>query len=114
MQIQFHPEERDWLDRVADSAQALGLDTYLVGGFVRDKILGRPTKDADFVCVGNALDLAQKVAEHYKPRPMVSLFKTFGTAHIQLKDGWDLEFVGARRESYQSDSRKRQVEPGTM
>lgn len=114
MHIQFHPEERDWLDRVARSAQALGLETYLVGGFVRDKILCRPTKDADFVCVGNALDLAQKVAESYTPRPTVSLFKTFGTAHIQLKDGWDLEFVGARRESYQTDSRKPQVEPGTI
>jgi len=114
MEIQFHPDERIWLDRVADSAQSLGLETYLVGGFVRDKILGRPTKDADFVCVGNALDLAQKVAEAYTPRPTVSLFKTFGTAHIQLKDGWELEFVGARRESYQSDSRKPQVEPGTI
>jgi poly(A) polymerase len=114
MSIQFSSEERLWLDRVSQAAQELGLETYLVGGFVRDKILGRPTKDADFVCVGDALQMAQKVAESYSPRPTVSLFKTFGTAHIQLKDGWDLEFVGARKESYQSDSRKPQVAPGTI
>ena len=114
MEIQFQPEERDWLDRVARSAQALGLESYLVGGFVRDKLLGRSTQDADFVCVGDALQLAQKVADTYSPRPAVSIFKTFGTAHIQLKQGWDLEFVGARRESYQAHSRKPQVEPGSI
>ncbi len=114
MAIQFSPEERNWLDRVAAAAQELGLETYLVGGFVRDKLLSRPTKDADFVCVGDALALAQRVADTLKPRPAVSLFKTFGTAHVQWKDGWDLEFVGARRESYQSDSRKPTVVPGTI
>ncbi|MFM7671267.1 MAG: CCA tRNA nucleotidyltransferase [Bacteroidota bacterium] len=114
MNIQFLPEERRWLELVAASAHELGLETYLVGGFVRDKILDRPTKDADFVCVGDALQLAQKVADSLSPRPAVSIFKTFGTAHIQLKNGWDLEFVGARRESYRSDSRKPEVEPGTI
>ena len=114
MKVQFTPEEQGWLMRVAQAAQSLNLETYLVGGFVRDKLLARPTKDADFVCVGDALQLAQKVADSISPRPTVSLFKTFGTAHIQLPGGWDLEFVGARRESYQSDSRKPQVEPGTI
>ncbi len=114
MEIQFHTDELAWMQRVARVAQGMGLETYLVGGFVRDKILGRPTKDADFVCVGNALELASEVAATFEPRPHVSLFKTFGTAHIQLPDGWDMEFVGARRESYQSNSRKPQVEPGTI
>ena len=114
MSIQFTPEEQVWLNRVAGAANQLGLEAYLVGGFVRDKLLGRPTKDADFVCVGDALQLAQRAAESFSPKPTVTLFKTFGTAHFQLKDGWDLEFVGARRESYQSNSRKPQVEPGTI
>lgn len=114
MAIQFSSEEKKWLDLVSKAAQALGLETYLVGGFVRDKLLGRPTKDADFVCVGDALQLAQRVAASLSPRPTVSLFRTFGTAHIQLADGWDLEFVGARKESYRSDSRKPSVEPGTI
>ena len=114
MNIHFTDVEQAWVDRVARAAQALGLETYLVGGFVRDKLLDRPTKDADFVCVGDALLLAKKVAESLSPRPTVSLFKTFGTAHIQLPDGWDLEFVGARKESYQSHSRKPAVEPGSI
>jgi len=114
MAIQFSSEERSWLDQVALAAKELGLETYLVGGFVRDKLLDRSTKDADFVCVGDALALAQLVANSLKPRPPVSLFKTFGTAHILWKGEWDLEFVGARRESYQSDSRKPTVTPGTI
>jgi len=114
MKILFTQIEQGWLTQVAQAASSLGLETYLVGGFVRDKLLNRPTKDADFVCVGDALMLAQKVAAGMTPRPTVSLFKTFGTAHIQLPGGWDLEFVGARRESYQSNSRKPQVEPGTI
>lgn len=114
MAIDFSLEERNWLDSVAQAAKELGLETYLVGGFVRDKLLGCPTKDADFVCVGDALALAQRVADSEKPRPPVSLFKTFGTAHILWKGEWDLEFVGARRESYQSDSRKPLVTPGTI
>ena len=99
---------------VADAARALELPCYLVGGFVRDKLLGRPTKDADFVCVGNALVLAQKAAQAFRPRPHVSLFRNFGTAHFRTPDGFDLEFVGARKESYGRHSRNPVVEPGTL
>ena len=99
---------------VAEAARELNFPCYLVGGFVRDKILQRATKDADFVCVGDALQLAQKAAKKFKPDPTVSLFKNFGTAHFKLSDGFDLEFVGARKESYRSDSRKPEVVPGTI
>src|SRR5205085_6729357 len=85
-----------------------------VGGFVRDKILGRPTKDADFVCVGDAVKLAEASSSHFKPRPKLSYFKNFGTAHFKMPDGFDMEFVGARKESYRSHSRNPEVLPGTI
>jgi poly(A) polymerase len=87
---------------------------YLIGGFVRDKILERPTKDADFVCVGDGLSLAKQASEKFNPLPKVNYFKNFGTAHFKLPDGFDLEFVGARKESYRSHSRNPEVEPGTI
>ena len=104
--------------RIADAAARMQAEAYVIGGFVRDKIIGRSTNDADIVCVGNAIDLANEVAATYQPRPSVSFFKNFGTAHfkIQEADGqWlDVEFVGARRESYRSASRKPEVEPGSL
>ena len=87
---------------------------YLIGGFVRDKILERPTKDADFVCVGDGMLLATEAAKHFKPAPKLSLFKTYGTAHFRTVDGFDLEFVGARKESYRLESRNPEVSPGTI
>jgi poly(A) polymerase len=105
-------------ERIAESAARLQLEVYVIGGFVRDKIIGRPTSDVDIVCVGNAIDLANEVVTFYVPRPAVSFFKNFGTAHfkIQESDGQllDVEFVGARRESYRSASRKPEVVPGTL
>lgn len=114
MEIQFTDKEQRIFRQVAAAAESLGLPCYLIGGFVRDKLLNRPTKDADFVCVGDALQLATAAAKSFKPAPRVSLFKNFGTAHFRLADGFDLEFVGARRESYQRHSRKPEVEPGTV
>ena len=116
MDIRCTAQELDILQKVAATATDLQLDTFLVGGFVRDKLLGRPTIDMDFVCLGDALVLASKSAAQFKPIPSVSIFKTFGTAHFQLTNepGFDLEFVGARKESYHPDSRNPSVVPGSL
>ena len=113
MDIQLIDKEKEIINKVAQAAQALGLESYLIGGFVRDKILGRRTKDADIVCVGDGIELAKAVAQKFNPVPEVNYFKNFGTAHIHAAD-FDIEFVGARKESYQRHSRKPEVEPGTL
>src|SRR5690606_18231408 len=99
--------------RVGACADELGLETYVVGGFVRDLILKKDSKDLDFVCVGSGIELAKKVASTYEGHVPLSVFKNFGTAMIKLDDG-ELEFVGARKESYREDSRKPLVEDGTL
>ena len=114
MEINCSDKELAIFEKVAQAAWELEVPCYLVGGFVRDKILGRPTKDADFVCVGDGLKLAEKAAKNFKPRPRISYFKNFGTAHFKMPDGFDLEFVGARKESYRSHSRKPEVEQGSI
>src|SRR3954464_7319511 len=98
---------------VSQAAEELGCETYAVGGYVRDLLLERVCKDIDFVCVGSGIDLAQKAAELIDRSLHVSYFKNFGTAHFKWND-LDLEFVGARKESYQRDSRKPIVEDGTL
>lgn len=113
MDIHLNDKEKFIIDKVAQAAQTLGLESYLIGGFVRDKLLGRPTKDADIVCVGDGIELAKAVAATFSPEPQVNFFKNFGTAHIYAND-FDIEFVGARKESYQRQSRKPEVEPGTL
>ena len=99
--------------RVAQVAAKEGLETYVVGGYVRDLILGRPSKDIDFTCVGSGIHLAQEVAKTFEFHVPLSVFKNFGTAMLKLED-WELEFVGARKESYRQDSRKPLVEDGTL
>ena len=94
------------------SAQ-LNQPAYVVGGFVRDVMLDRPSKDIDFVTIGSGIALAEKVAELLENGSRVNSFKNFGTAHIRYDD-WDFEFVGARKESYRRDSRKPIVESGSL
>ena len=113
MEINCTEKELFLLKKIAKVAETLGVETYLIGGFVRDKILGRETKDADIVCVGDGIALAKEVAKQFNPVPSVDYFKNFGTAHIRISNDFDIEFVGARKESYRSDSRKPEVEPGT-
>lgn len=98
---------------VSGAAADLNFETYAVGGYVRDQLLKRNCKDIDFVCVGSGIELAQKAAEKLDKNLHVNFFKNFGTAQFRYGD-LDLEFVGARKESYQRDSRKPIVEDGTL
>ncbi len=100
-------------NKIAEAANKLNMPCYLIGGFVRDKIIGRKTKDIDIVCIGDGIELAHLVAASFSPKPMVSFFKNFGTAQIKVQD-IEIEFVGARKESYAFDSRKPQIETGTL
>lgn len=113
MYINCSDKELFILKKISSAAAELGMPCFLIGGFVRDKIIGRSTKDMDIVCIGDGIALAETVAKKFKPSPEVSVFKTFGTA--QVKNGeFEIEFVGARKESYNYDSRKPKVEQGTI
>ncbi len=99
---------------VSEAARELGMDCYVIGGFVRDYLLKRGTpKDIDIVAVGSGIALAKKVASKLSGQPKVSVFKNFGTAMLKHDDE-ELEFVGARKESYHRDSRKPVVEDGSL
>lgn len=99
---------------VSDAAEKLQVDSYVIGGFVRDYLLKRGTsKDIDIVAIGSGIELALAVSEALPNKPKVQVFKTYGTAMLRYKD-IDVEFVGARKESYQSDSRNPIVENGTL
>ncbi len=113
MDIQCTDRELFIFNKIADAAAELGLPCYVIGGFVRDKLLGRKTKNADIVCVGDGIALAHAVARRFSPVPPVAFFKTFGTAQVKLDD-LEIEFVGARKESYASHSRNPEVAPGSL
>ena len=133
MEINCTEKELFVFKKIAYAAEELGVETYLIGGFVRDKILRRQTTDADIVCIGDGIELAKAVAKRFNPIPHVSYFKNFGTAHIKINllenndssqvsptggdlegAAFDIEFVGARRESYRDHSRKPEIIPGTV
>ena len=101
------------LHLVGEEADCLGLECYVIGGWVRDQFLGRHSKDIDVVVVGSGIRLAEVVAKRLGKGTHLSIFKTYGTAQVKHKD-IELEFVGARRESYQHDSRNPIVENGTL
>jgi poly(A) polymerase len=113
MELAFSTIEKTIFSKIAKAAADLNMPTYLIGGFVRDKIIGRATKDADIVCLGDGIALANSVADLFYPRPPVAYFKNFGTAQIKLPE-FEIEFVGARKESYQPQSRKPLVEIGSL
>jgi len=98
---------------VIQAVESLGLESYVIGGYVRDLLLKRESKDIDIVCVGSGIELAEKVAEFSAEDTKVTIYKSFGTAMVRSKN-WELEFVGARKESYRRESRKPIVENGTL
>ena len=117
MNIRCTEEETFIFRKISDAAAELSMSAYIIGGFVRDKILNRYSKDADIVCDGDGIQLAQLVALQFDPKPHLSTFKNFGTAQLKLfinGNTFEIEFVGARKESYNRDSRKPDVVPGTM
>ena len=131
MDIKCTEEEIKILHKIGEAAAEMNMPAYLIGGFVRDKIIARPTKDADIVCLGDGIVLANKVSQKFHPKPYVAFFKNFGTAQIKLNSihfptllregpqrqdeaGFEIEFVGARKESYNFDSRKPAVKPGSL
>ncbi|PZX56033.1 tRNA nucleotidyltransferase/poly(A) polymerase [Algoriphagus ratkowskyi] len=113
MNFKSHLDEFEVFGKVATAATNLGVKTYVVGGYVRDLVLNRPCKDIDFTCVGSGIELAKEVALQFEGHVPLSVFKNFGTAMLKL-DEWELEFVGARKESYRSESRNPIVETGTL
>ncbi|WP_408631357.1 CCA tRNA nucleotidyltransferase [Marinigracilibium pacificum] len=113
MDLRAHLEELAIFGIVGEAAKEIGVDVYCVGGYVRDLILKRPSKDIDFVCVGSGIELARVVADKLPGKKQVNYFKNFGTAMINSGE-FELEFVGARKESYRKDSRKPVVEDGTL
>jgi putative nucleotidyltransferase with HDIG domain len=98
---------------ITEEADALGVEAYLVGGHVRDLLLNRPSKDIDIMSVGKGIDLAERVAARLGLQDKLVVYKNFGTALLHI-DGLEIEFVGARKESYRANSRKPIVEDGTL
>ncbi|MCY7291265.1 MAG: CCA tRNA nucleotidyltransferase [Ferruginibacter sp.] len=113
MNIEYNEYELLVFKKIAAAAKIIGVESYVIGGFVRDKILGRNTKDIDVVCVGDGIALAEETAKQFGKDVQVNIFKTYGTAQIKMNET-EIEFVGARKESYTLDSRNPVVETGTL
>lgn len=99
--------------QIGEVADHLGMECYVVGGFVRDLFLERPSKDIDCLVVGSGIQVAEELAKRLGRGAHISVFRNFGTAQVKYK-GQEIEFVGARKESYSHDSRKPIVEDGTL
>ena len=108
----FNSLDLDIFKIISNSADELNIETYVVGGFVRDLVLNRSIKkDIDIMCVGSGIDLAKSVQKKINPKGKVNIFKRYGTAMI-IHGDYQIEFVGSRKESYSKDSRNPSVEPG--
>lgn len=108
-----HILDKDIFHLIGEAADELHLDCYVVGGYVRDIFLERPSNDIDVVVVGSGIKVADALRRELGRKAHISVFKNFGTAQVKYKD-LEVEFVGARRESYSHDSRKPIVEDGTL
>jgi poly(A) polymerase len=104
---------QDFFKTIAAVCDKERVEAYVIGGYVRDCLLHRPCKDIDIVVTGNGIEIANKIAAALGDNIYVSVFKNFGTAMLIFND-WNIEFVGARKESYRSESRKPDVEAGTL
>jgi tRNA nucleotidyltransferase/poly(A) polymerase len=104
---------KDIFWKISETADAMGVECYVVGGYVRDLFLERPSNDIDVVVVGSGISVAQALKERLGHKAHLSVFRNFGTAQVKYQDT-EIEFVGARRESYRHDSRKPIVEDGTL
>lgn len=114
MIFRIEAEERKIFELLSECGEELGFPTYLVGGYVRDRLLGRShSKDMDIVCVGSGIKLAEQLASKLRPIPRIVTYQRFGTAMLKHQD-MEIEFVGARKESYRADSRKPAIESGTL
>lgn len=115
--MQDHPTDalkNPIFEIIANAARNLNMDCYVIGGYVRDFLLNKKkSKDIDIVCLGDGIALAEEVAKNLSGKPQVQFFKTYGTAMIRYKTV-QLEFVGARKESYTPESRNPEVRPGTL
>jgi poly(A) polymerase len=107
------PSEKKILSIITECGKDLGVPVFAVGGYIRDKLIGRESKDIDIVCLGDGIQLAEYVASRLKPMPSVNVYSRFGTAMIKHKE-LEIEFVGARKESYSADSRKPVVASGSL
>ncbi|MDD7336945.1 MAG: HD domain-containing protein [Prevotella sp.] len=105
--------DKDIFHKISAAADKLGVECYVVGGYVRDLFLERPSNDIDVVVVGSGIEVAKELKDMLGKRPHLSVFKNFGTAQVKFQD-LEVEFVGARKESYSHDSRKPIVENGTL
>lgn len=108
-----HLLDKDIFHKISEAADSLSLETYVVGGYVRDLFLERPSNDIDVVVVGSGIEVAKAFRSLLPGRANLSVFKNFGTAQVKWR-GLEVEFVGARKESYSHDSRKPHVEDGTL
>ncbi len=113
MQISCTKEERLLFEKISYVCKKNQVEAYIIGGFVRDKLLQRKTKDIDIVCIGDGILLANEVAKLSTENIQVHIFKTYGTAQLKI-NGFEIEFVGARKESYVHTSRNPTVETGTL
>ena len=105
--------DKDIFHKISETADRLGLECYVVGGYVRDLFLERPSNDIDVVVVGSGISMAEALKKQLGGRAHLSVFRNFGTAQVKY-GGLEIEFVGARKESYSHDSRKPVVEDGTL
>ena len=98
---------------ISECSDEMNIQSFVIGGWVRDLLLNRPCKDIDIVAIGSGIDLARHVSKKLGNEFQVTVFKNFGTAQIKYHD-YEIEFVGARKESYRSESRKPIIEDGTL